>query len=164
MARQVGALAAALWAAWLLLSALRAPTYVTHVIGFAASLITAYMITRRATTEGQAPPGVALMLAGAALVTAGIAAEYVLVILPNKASLDVALPPPLSTIGYVLIWSGIAAFAVSAAVTVLDVAYTSTRVYAKVEEDEKKKLYFGEGRVKYRTEKHGHGKTRKKNP
>jgi len=162
MARQVGALAAAaLWAVWLLLTLLQAPIQAGHAAGFAASFTTAYLLTRRVMTEGKAPPGVSLMLAGAVLVTAGMAAEFILIILPNKAALDVALPPPVSTLGYILVWGGVAVFALAAAATVLDVVYSPAHPDAGQAEEERRKLYFGEGRVKYRAEMRRHGKGHK---
>jgi hypothetical protein len=145
MARPLGLIAAVSWAAWLLLKAATDSQqyYFAHVAGFIAAFATAAAVAYKA-VQKDAALGLGLALGGAGMVMAGMAAEFVLVLLPMKAGLDVALPWWFPNPAYVLIWGGVAAFAVGAAILLAEVSVEEKFVKRNGGEEEKRKaLYFG---------------------
>jgi len=85
-----------------------------------------------------------LALGGTGMVAAGMAAEFLTTILPQKAGLDVALPWWFPNPVYVLFWGGVAAFAVGMAMLVVEVSAEEVFVKRGDSEEEKKKtLVFG---------------------
>ena len=145
MARPLGLVAAASWAAWLLLKAVADSQqyYFAHVAGFIAAFATAAVVAYRA-VEREATLGLGLVLGGAGMVMLGMAAEFLTVLLPMRAGLDVALPWWFPNPSYVLFWGGVAAFAVGAAILLAEVSAEETFVKRDSGGEEKKKtLYFG---------------------
>ena len=145
MGRPLGLVAAASWIAWLLL---RATTdsqqyYFAHVAGFIAAFATAAVVAYRA-AQREAYLGLGLALGGAGMVMAGMAVEFIVVLLPMRAGLDVAQPWWLPNPSYVLLWGGLAAFAVGAAILLAEVVLEETFVKREDGEEEKEgALYFG---------------------
>jgi len=88
--------------------------------------------------------GLGLALGGAGMVMAGMAAEFITVLLPMRAGLDVALPWWFPNPSYVLFWGGVAAFATGVAVLLAEVALEEKFVKRDDGEEEKERaLYFG---------------------
>jgi len=146
MARQLGLVAAASWAAWLLLKAAADSQqyFYAHVAGFVAAFATAALVAYKA-TQKEAFLGLGLALGGAGMVMAGMAAEFITVLLPMRAGLDVALPWWFPNPSYVLFWGGVAAFAVGVAILLVEVALEEEIVKRDGGEEKKKTLYFGGG-------------------
>ena len=145
MARPLGFIAAVSWATWLLLKAATDSQqyFYAHVVGFIATFATAALVAYKA-IQKDATLGLGLALGGAGMVAAGMAAEYVAILLPLKAGLDVAQPWWFPNPAYVLIWGGLAAFAVGVAILLVEVAAEETFVKRNDGEGEKRKtLYFG---------------------
>jgi ABC-type enterobactin transport system permease subunit len=143
MARPLGLVAAATWAAWLLLISTNQQYYFAHVAGFIAAFATAALVAYRA-VQKEAMLGLGLVLGGVGMVAAGMAAEYIVTLLPQKAGLDVALPRWFPDPSYVLFWGGVAAFAVGVATLLVEVSTEETFVKREAAEREKEKtLYFG---------------------
>jgi hypothetical protein len=149
MARPLGFVASAAWAAWLLLKAVTDSQqyYYAHVAGFIAAFATAALVAYKA-VEKEATLGLGLALGGAGMVMAGMATELLTTLLPQKAGLDVALPWWLPNPSYVLFWGGVAAFAVGAAILLVEVSAEETFVKRDSGDEEKKKtLYFGGNKI-----------------
>jgi len=145
MARPLGSLAAASWAAWLLLKAVSGSQhyFYAHVAGFIAAFATAALVAYRA-VQRDAFLGLGLALGGTGMVAAGMAAEFLTTLLPQKVGLDVALPWWFPNPAYVLFWGGVAAFAVGMAMLVVEVSAEEVFVKRGDSEEEKKKaLVFG---------------------
>jgi hypothetical protein len=149
MARPLGLVAAAAWAAWLLLKATTDSQqyYFAHVAGFIAAFATAALVAYRA-VEKEATLGLGLALGGAGMVMLGMAAEFLTVLLPMKAGLDAAQPWWFPNPSYVLFWGGVAAFAVGAAILLVEVSAEEMFVKRDGGDEEKKKtLYFGGNKI-----------------
>jgi len=149
MARPLGPLAAASWAAWLLLKAVTDSQhfYYAHVVGFIAAFATAALVAYKA-TQRDATLGLGLVLGGVGMVAAGMAAEFLTTLLPQKAGLDVALPWWVPNPAYVLFWGGVAAFAVGMAILLVEVSAEEVFVKRGDSEEEKRKtLYFGGNKI-----------------
>jgi ABC-type enterobactin transport system permease subunit len=148
MARPLGLVAAASWAAWLLLKATTDQHYyVAHVAGFIAAFATAALVAYRA-VQKEAMLGLGLVLGGAGMAAAGMAVEFIITLLPLKAGLDVALPWWFPNPAYVLFWGGVAAFAVGVAILLVEVSAEETFVKRDGGEEEKRKtMYFGGNKV-----------------
>jgi len=149
MARPLGLVAAASWAAWLLLKAVTDSQqyYFAHVAGFIAAFATAAVVAYRA-VEREATLGLGLVLGGVGMVMAGMAAEFLTVLLPMRAGLDAAQPWWFPNPSYVLFWGGVAAFAVGAAILLVEVALEEEIVKRDGGDKEKKKtLYFGGNKI-----------------
>jgi len=149
MARPLGLVAGATWAAWLLLKAFTDSQqyYYAHVAGFIAAFATAALVAYRA-VQRDAALGLGLALGGAGMTAAGMAAEFLITILPQKAGLDVALPWWFPNPAYVLFWGGVAAFAAGMAILVVEVS--AEEVFVKRDgggEERRKTLYFGGNKV-----------------
>jgi hypothetical protein len=145
MARPLGIVAAVAWAAWIALKAVTDSQqyYYAHVAGFIAAFATAAAVAYKA-IQKDATLGLGLALGGAGMVMAGMAAEFVFTLLPMKAGLDAALPWWFPNPAYVLIWGGVAAFAVGAAVLLAEVSVEEKFVKRNGGEEERRKsLYFG---------------------
>ena len=145
MARPLGVVAAASWAAWLLLKAVTDSQqyYYAHVAGFIAAFATAALVAYNA-VQRDATLGLGLALGGAGMVMAGLAAEYIFTLLPMKAGLDVAFHWWFPNPAYVLIWGGLAAFAAGVAILLVEVSAEETFVKRNGGDEEKKRaLYFG---------------------
>jgi len=147
MARPLGLVAAASWAAWLLLTADSQHFYLAHVAGFIAAFATAALVAYRA-VEKDAFLGLGLALGGAGMVAVGMAVEFLTTLLPQKAGLDVALPWWFPNPAYVLFWGGVAAFAVGMAILLVEVSAEEVFVKRDGGEEEKKKaMYFGGNKI-----------------
>jgi hypothetical protein len=145
MARPLGVVAAASWAAWLLLKAVTdvQQFYYAHVAGFIAAFATAALVAYSA-VQRDATLGLGLVLGGAAVAMGGMATEYIFTMLPTRAGLDVALPWWFPNPAYVLFWGGVAAFATGVAILLVEVSAEETIVKRDGGVQEKKKtLYFG---------------------
>ena len=145
MARSLGLVAAVAWVAWLILDAVADSQqyYYAHVAGFIAAFATAALVAYKA-VEKEAYLGLGLALGGAGMVMAGMAAEFIAVLLPMKAGLDAALPWWLPNPSYVLMWGGVAAFAAGAAALLVEVSLEEKFVKRDDGEEEKERtLYFG---------------------
>ncbi len=163
MARPLGLVAAVSWTAWLLLKATTGSQqyYYAHVAGFIAAFATAALVAYRA-VQREATLGLGLVLGGAGMVMLGFAAEYLTVLLPLRAGLDVAVPWWLPNPSYVLIWGGLAAFAAGAAMLLVEVALEETNVKREDGEDRKEKtLYFGGEKLYISAQTHTHGEKSK---
>lgn len=149
MARPLGPLAAASWAAWLLLKAVTDSQhfYYAHVAGFIAAFATAALVAYKA-TQRDAALGLGLVLGGTGMVAVGMAVEFLTTLLPQKAGLDVALPWWVPNPAYVLFWGGVAAFAVGMAILLVEVSAEEVFVKRGDSEEEKRKtLYFGGNKI-----------------
>ena len=145
MARPLGFIAAVSWATWLLLKVTTDSQhyYYAHVAGFIVAFATAALVAYRA-VQKEATLGLGLVLGGAGMVMAGMAAEYVTLLLPLRAGLDVAQPWWFPNPAYVLFWGGLAAFAVGAAILLVEIAAEETFVKrVNGDKERKKTLYFG---------------------
>jgi hypothetical protein len=145
MARPVGLVAAVAWIAWLLLKAVADSQqyYYAHVAGFIAAFATAALVAYKA-VQREAMLGLGLALGGAGMVMLGMAAEYVTLLLPLRAGLDVAQPWWFPNPAYVLLWGGLAAFAVGVAILIVEVS--AEEMFVKRDdggEERGKTLYFG---------------------
>ncbi len=163
MARPLGAVAAVAWITWFLLKAVADSQqyYYAHVAGFIAAFATAALVAYRA-VQRDATLGLGLALGGAGMVMLGFAAEYLTVLLPLRAGLDAAQPWWFPNPSYVLIWGGLAAFAVGAAILLVEVALEETFVKREDGEDRKEKtLYFGGEKLYILAQTHTHDKKSK---
>ena len=145
MARPLGVVAAVSWAAWLLLKAVTDSQqyYYAHVAGFIAAFATAALVAYNA-MQREATLGLGLVLGGAGMIMAGMAAEYIALLLPQKAGLDAAQPWWFPNPDYVLLWGGLAAFAVGVAILLVEVAAEETFVKRGDGEEKKRKtMCFG---------------------
>jgi len=145
MARPLGFIAAVSWATWLLLKVTTDSQhyYYAHVAGFIVAFATAALVAYKA-IQKDAALGLGLALGGAGVVMLGFAAEYVALLLPQRAGLDVVQPWWFPNPAYVLVWGGLAAFAVGVAILLVEVAAEETFVKRNDGEGEKRKtLYFG---------------------
>jgi len=145
MARPLGLVAATAWAAWLLLKAVTDSQqyYYAHIAGFIAAFATAALAAYSA-IQREAALGLGLVLGGVGMVAAGMAAEFITTLLPLRAGLDVAQPWWFPNPAYVLIWGGLAAFAVGVAILLVEVSAEETFVKREDGDEERRKtLKFG---------------------
>ncbi len=165
MARPLGVVTAVAWIAWLLLKAVADSQqyYYANVAGFIAAFATAALVAYKA-VEREATLGLGLVLGGAGMVALGFAAEYLTVLLPLRAGLDVAQPWWFPNPAYVLLWGGLAAFAVGAAILLVEVA--AEEMFVKREDGEGERgrtLYFGGEKQYISLRAHAHGEKSENN-